>query len=60
MDNSEQQNKAFFTLDETAVFEQVQSSEKGLMSTEAEKRMAEYGPNQLNKGKSKSFTSEIS
>lgn len=55
MDNSEQQNKAFFTLDETAVFEQVQSSEKGLMSTEAEKRMAEYGPNQLNKGKSKSL-----
>ncbi len=55
MDKNDQQKKAFFTMDETAVFEQVQSSEKGLTTTEAEKRIAEYGPNQLDEGKSKSL-----
>ena len=55
MDKNNQQKKAFFTMDETAVFEQVQSSEKGLTTTEAEKRIAEYGPNQLDEGKSKSL-----
>ncbi|MEG0267779.1 MAG: cation-translocating P-type ATPase [Carnobacterium sp.] len=55
MDKNDQQKKAFFTMDETAVFEQVQSSEKGLTTTEAEKRIAEYGPNQLDEGKSKNL-----
>lgn len=59
MDKNDQQKKAFFTMDETAVFEQVQSSEKGLTTTEAEKRIAEYGPNQLDEGKSKSLLTKF-
>ncbi|MGB6178898.1 cation-translocating P-type ATPase, partial [Carnobacterium sp.] len=55
MDKKEQKNVSYFTLDESTVFEKVQSSEKGLTSAEAEKRIAEYGPNQLDEGKSKSL-----
>ncbi|MCA9764882.1 MAG: cation-translocating P-type ATPase [Carnobacterium sp.] len=55
VDKNNQQNKTFFTLEKKAVFDQVQSSEKGLTSEEAEKRMAEYGPNQLDEGKTKSL-----
>lgn len=55
MGKNDQKNDTFFTKDKTAVFEQVQSSEKGLTSAEAEKRIAENGPNQLDEGKSKSL-----
>ncbi|SEK60955.1 Ca2+-transporting ATPase [Carnobacterium iners] len=55
MDKNNQKNKTFFTLEKEAVFDQAQSSEKGLTSAQAEKRMAEYGPNQLNEGKTKSL-----
>ncbi|WP_414838844.1 cation-translocating P-type ATPase [Carnobacterium sp. TMP28] len=55
MDKNNQQNKTFFTLEKKAVFDEVQSSEKGLTSEQAEKRMAEYGPNQLDEGKTKSL-----
>ncbi|MGB3161124.1 MAG: cation-translocating P-type ATPase [Carnobacterium sp.] len=55
MDKKEQKNVSYFTLDESTVFEKVQSSEKGLTSAEAKKRIAEYGPNQLDEGKSKSL-----
>lgn len=55
MDKNDQQKTTFFTIDESAVYEKVQSSEKGLTSKEAEKRIAEYGPNQLDEGKSKSL-----
>ena len=55
MGKNDQKNDPFFTQDKTTVFEHVQSSEKGLTSAEAEKRIAENGPNQLDEGKSKSL-----
>lgn len=33
----------------------METTQKGLTSSEAEKRIAEYGPNELNQGKSKSI-----
>ncbi|ALV21834.1 cation-translocating P-type ATPase [Carnobacterium antarcticum] len=57
MDNEkkEQVKEPFFTQDEAAVLKQMQTSEEGLTSQEAEKRIAEYGPNQLDEGKTKSL-----
>ncbi|MEG0474235.1 MAG: cation-translocating P-type ATPase [Carnobacterium sp.] len=57
MDNEkkEQVKEPFFTQDEATVLKQMQTSEEGLTSQEAEKRIAEYGPNQLDEGKTKSL-----
>lgn len=57
MDNEKkaQIKEPFFTQDEATVLKQMQTSEEGLTSQEAEKRIAEYGPNQLDEGKSKSL-----
>lgn len=51
----EQLKETFFTQSESTVLKHMQSSKEGLTSQEAEKRLAEYGSNQLDEGKSKSL-----
>ncbi|WP_313468399.1 cation-transporting P-type ATPase, partial [Carnobacterium sp.] len=59
MDNDnvkkQQLKETFFTENESTVLEKMQSTKEGLTSQEAEKRIADYGPNQLDEGKSKSL-----
>lgn len=56
-DNAKKQQlkETFFTENESTVLEKMQSTKEGLTSQEAEKRIADYGPNQLDEGKSKSL-----
>uniref|UniRef100_UPI0038907AB2 cation-translocating P-type ATPase n=1 Tax=Carnobacterium jeotgali TaxID=545534 RepID=UPI0038907AB2 len=55
MEKKQQLKEAFFAQDEETVLKKMETSQKGLTSSEAEKRIAEYGPNELNQGKSKSI-----
>ena len=49
-----------FYLEQTdSVFSQVKSSESGLSSAEAEKRLSENGKNKLKEGKKKSIFSRV-
>ena len=49
-----------FYLEQTdSVFSQVKSSESGLSSSEAEKRLSENGKNKLKEGKKKSIFSRV-
>ncbi|MGO3732107.1 MAG: cation-translocating P-type ATPase [Vagococcus sp.] len=55
-----QLNDAFYVEDEKQVLEKLESSENGLSSKEVEKRIREYGHNQLDEGKKKSWLSKFS
>lgn len=50
-----QLNDAFYVEDENIVLEKLQSTPNGLSTAEAEKRLKEYGHNQLDEGKKKKF-----
>ncbi|SDQ40128.1 cation-translocating P-type ATPase [Carnobacterium viridans] len=55
MERKQQLKEAFFAQDEETILKKMETTQKGLTSSEAEKRIAEYGPNELNQGKSKSI-----
>lgn len=50
-----QLTEAFFTYTEEQVLEKMQTTREGLSSAEAEKRLREYGHNQLDEGKKKTL-----
>lgn len=54
-----QLNDAFYVEDEKQVLEKLQSTPNGLSATEVEKRLKEYGHNQLDEGKKKSLFSKF-
>ncbi|APB31024.1 calcium-translocating P-type ATPase, PMCA-type [Vagococcus teuberi] len=54
-----QLNDAFYVEDEKQVLEKLQSTPNGLSTAEAEKRLKEYGHNQLDEGKKKSLFSKF-
>ena len=54
MERKQQLKEAFFAQDEETILKKMETTQKGLTSSEAEKRIAEYGPNELDQGKSKS------
>lgn len=53
MDKKAQLKETFYTQETDQVLEKLGSSLKGLTSSEAEKRLSEYGENQLDEGKRK-------
>ena len=55
MDKKAQLKETFYTQETDQVLEKLGSSLKGLTSSEAEKRLSEYGGNQLDEGKTKSL-----
>lgn len=55
MDKKAQLKETFYTQETDQVLEKLGSSLKGLTSSEAEKRLSEYGENQLDEGKTKSL-----
>ena len=55
MERKQQLKEAFFTQDEETVLKKMGTTQKGLTSNEAEKRIIEYGPNELDHGKNKSI-----
>ena len=55
MEKKQQLKEPFFAQNEETVLKKLETTEKGLTSSEAEKRLAEYGPNELDQGKSKSI-----
>uniref|UniRef100_UPI00388CF587 cation-translocating P-type ATPase n=1 Tax=Carnobacterium jeotgali TaxID=545534 RepID=UPI00388CF587 len=55
MEKKQQLKEAFFAQDKETVFKKMETTQQGLTSSEAEKRIAEFGPNELNQGKSKSI-----
>ena len=55
MERKQQLKEAFFAQDEETVLKKMEANKKGLTSSEAEKRIAEFGPNELDQGKSKSI-----
>ncbi len=55
MERKQQLKEAFFTQDEETVLKKMGTTQKGLTSNEAEKRIIEYGLNELDQGKNKSI-----
>ncbi|WHZ32175.1 cation-translocating P-type ATPase [Desemzia incerta] len=55
MERKEQLKEPFFAQDISKVFQTFETSEKGLTTAEAEKRIESYGHNQLNEEKKKSI-----
>ncbi len=55
MERKRQLKEVFFTQDEATVLKKMETTQKGLTSSEAEKRIKEYGPNELDQGKTKSI-----
>lgn len=55
MEKKQQLKETFFAQDEETVLKKMETTQQGLTSSEAEKRIAEFGPNELNQGKSKSI-----
>ncbi|HEL0713041.1 TPA: cation-translocating P-type ATPase [Streptococcus equi subsp. zooepidemicus] len=53
--SKEQRHEAFYTQSEETVLAQLESSRKGLTSTEAQQRLAAYGRNELDKGEKRSL-----
>ncbi|KPG71401.1 cation-translocating P-type ATPase [Enterococcus sp. RIT-PI-f] len=51
----EQLAQAFYAQDTASVLQELQSDTNGLTNDEAKKRLAEYGPNELEEGKKKSM-----
>lgn len=51
----EQRHEAFYTQSEETVLAQLESSRKGLTSTEAQQRLAAYGRNELDEGEKRSL-----
>ncbi len=51
----EQLAQAFYAQDTASVLQELQSNTNGLTNDEAKKRLAEYGPNELEEGKKKSM-----
>lgn len=58
-DKKQQQTQAFYTKPQEEVLEVMQSSAEGLSGADAAKRLAEYGPNELEEGKKKSMLQKI-
>lgn len=55
MERKRQLKEVFFTQDEATILKKMETTQKGLTSSEAEKRIKEYGPNELDQGKTKSI-----
>ncbi|HEL1184587.1 TPA: cation-translocating P-type ATPase, partial [Streptococcus equi subsp. zooepidemicus] len=53
--SKEQRHEAFYTQSEETVLAQLESSRKGLTSTEAQQRLAAYGRNELDEGEKRSL-----
>ncbi|HEL0789857.1 TPA: cation-translocating P-type ATPase [Streptococcus equi subsp. zooepidemicus] len=53
--SKEQRHEAFYTQSEETVLAQLESSRKGLTSTEAQQRLAAYGCNELDEGEKRSL-----
>lgn len=53
--SKEQRHEAFYTRSEETVLAQLESSRKGLTSTEAQQRLAAYGRNELDEGEKRSL-----
>ena len=52
--SKEQKRQAFYIQDQDLVLREMETSKKGLTSSEAAKRLAEYGRNELEEGEKKS------
>ncbi|MGT2934405.1 cation-translocating P-type ATPase [Streptococcus castoreus] len=52
--SKEQRHEAFYTQNEETVLTQLETSREGLTSVEAQKRLAEYGRNELTEGEKRS------
>ena len=53
--SKEQKRQAFYTQSPEEVLKSVEATEQGLSSSEAQKRLAEYGRNELEEGEKKSL-----
>ncbi|HEL0722896.1 TPA: cation-translocating P-type ATPase [Streptococcus equi subsp. zooepidemicus] len=53
--SKEQRHEAFYTQSEETVLAQLESSRKGITSTEAQQRLAAYGRNELDEGEKRSL-----
>ncbi|MDU3326825.1 MAG: cation-transporting P-type ATPase, partial [Streptococcus sp.] len=53
--SKEQKRQAFYTQSPEEVLKSVEATEQGLSSSEAQKRLAEYGRNELEESKKKSL-----
>ena len=58
-EKKQQLKEAFYTQTETEVLEKMQTSKDGLSNQEAQKRLEEYGANQLDEGKKKTLLSKF-
>ena len=53
--SKEQKRQAFYTQDQDLVLQEMETSKEGLTSSEAAKRLSEYGRNELDEGEKKSL-----
>ena len=55
----EQLSQAFYAQEAQHVLEEMQTDANGLTNDEAQKRLSEYGPNELEEGKKKSMVQKF-